>query len=322
MLFSFSTRRARSPRARRVGHMSMTRPFAHWRHALATLGLVFIASPAAPSAILPTYTNVGEPERAVVEAAISRWEDLLPGSLVFNVAIEASFLGGTLAFSSEFVEENGVPIGASITFDDGTSGTPWFIDETPFDDVEFRSGHNPFHGEAGGFGPAAEAFDLLTVMQHELGHALGFSMFYPSFAARVVDAPDGNRTYTGSTVTARLTGAGGGTHTLPEDHPFDLMNPELMLGHRLNPSPLNLALLHDAFGYDVSSAQPVQAVPEPPALILMGLAWLVGAKRFLAFPGSCRRGGMTTRVCVLHTQGRPASARAHGFPGQHRRSAP
>jgi len=279
MLFSFSARRARSPRARRVGQMSMTSPGAHWRQALATLGLVVIASPAAPSAIIPTYTNVGEPERAVVEAAISRWEDLLPGSHVFNVAIRASLLGGTLAVSSEFDEANGVPIGATITFDDGTSGTPWFIDETPFDDLEFRSGHSRFDGTAGRSGPAAGAFDLLTVIQHELGHALGFSIFYPSFADHVVDAPDGNRTYTGSTVTARLTGAGGGTHTLPEEHPFDLMNPELMLGHRLNPSPLDLALLHDAFGYDVSPAQPVQAipepVPEPPALLLVGLAWLV-----------------------------------------------
>ena len=132
-----------------------------------------IASPAAPSAIIPTYVNVGDPERAVVEAAISRWEDLLPGSRVFNVTIQTSYLGGTLAFASEFAEENGVPIGASITFDDGSSGIPWFIDETPFDDLEFRGGRNPFHGDAGGSGPAAGAVDLLTVMQHELGHALG-----------------------------------------------------------------------------------------------------------------------------------------------------
>ena len=283
-------------RARHIGRMSMTKRFAYWLHALTVLGVLFIASPATPSAIIPTYMNVGDPERSVIEAAISRWEDLLPGLRVFNVTIQTSYLGGTLAFASEFVEENGVPIGASITIDDGSGGIPWFIDETPFDDREFRGGRNPFHGDAGRSGPAAGAVDLLTVMQHELGHALGFSIFYPSFAARVVDAPDGNRTYLGSTVTARLTGAGGGTHTLPEEYPFDLMNPELMLGHRLNPSPLDLALLHDAFGYDVTPAQPVQGVPvpEPPALLLVGLAWLVGAKRLLALPWSSRRGVMKT----------------------------
>jgi hypothetical protein len=262
--------------------MSMTTPFAPWCRVLAVTGLVLIASPAAPAVILPTYTDVGDDERAVVEAAISLWEELLPGSLVFNIAIQTGFLGGTLAVSSNFVEDSGVPTSATITFDDGTSGIPWFIDETPFDDVEFGSGDNPFHGDAAGRGPASGAFDLLTVIQHELGHALGFSIFYPAFAAHVENAPDGNRTYTGATVTARLTGAGGGTHILPEEHPFDLMNPALEAGHRLNPSPLDLALLHDAFGYDVSPAQPVEpapSVPEPPVFLITGLAMLVAGRR-------------------------------------------
>ena len=153
----------------------MIKRIAHWRHALAALGLVCIAAPAAASVIIPTYTNVGDPERAVVEAAISRWEDALPGPLVFNVSIQTGVLGGTLAFSSGFVEANGVPIGASITFDDGTSGTPWFIDETPFDDLEFRNGQNPFHGEAIGSGPAAGARSA-DGDEHELAHALGFDL--------------------------------------------------------------------------------------------------------------------------------------------------
>lgn len=257
----------------------MTRLVARRLRAVATLGLVFTASPAAPSTIIATYTNVGDRERAVVEAAISRWEDLLPGSLVFHVALHTSYLGGTLAVSSDFVEDNGLPISARITFDAGSGGIPWFVDDTPFDDLEFRAGRNPFHAVASHSGPAAGAFDLLTVMQHELGHALGFSIFYPAFAARVVDAPDGNRTYAGSAVTARLTGAGSGTHVLPEQHPFDLLNPELTPGHRLNPSPLDLALLGDAFAYQVAPPPPVQSVPESPAVVLAGLMWLVVAAR-------------------------------------------
>ena len=259
----------------------MTTPFAPWCRALATIGLLSIASPAMPAAILPTFTDVEAPERAVVDAAIGLWEELLPGPLVFNVAIRRGFLGGTLAISSDFVEQNGLPAGATITFDDGTGGIPWFVDDTPLDDREFGAGDNAFHGYARS-GAAADGYDLLTVIQHELGHALGFSIFYPAFAAHVDNAPDGNRTYTGATVTARLTGAGGGTHTLPEEHPVDLMNPELEAGHRLNPSPLNLALLHDAFGYEVAPAQPVDAgvdeVPEPAALPMAGLAWVIAAR--------------------------------------------
>ena len=235
------------------------------------LGLLLVATPASPSSITATYTNVGDSERAVVEAAISRWEALLPGPLVFAVAIQSGYAGGTLAFASQFVEQDGVPVSARITFDDGTSGTPWFVDPTPLDDSEFRRGRNAFHGVAGA-GPAAGAVDLLTVIHHELGHSLGFSIFYAPFAAHVGDAPDGNRTYTGPSVSARLTGIGFGTHTLPEAHPFDLLNPALNFGHRMNPSPLDLALLGDAFGYDVMPAVPVQAVSEPPAWMLAALA--------------------------------------------------
>jgi hypothetical protein len=261
----------------------MTKPLAYVRYAIATVGLVLISTPAAPSPIIATYINVGDSERAVVDAAIGLWEDLLPGSRVFNLTIQARYLNGALASSSAFVEEGGVPVGASITFDDGTGGIPWFIDETPGDDREFRREHNPFHGAAAA-GPAGGAFDLLTVIQHELGHALGFSIFYSAFAAHVVNDADGNRTYAGPTVTARLTGAGAGTHTLPEEHPFDLMNPELAPGHRLYPNPLHLAVLHDAFGYDVSPARPLQTVPvpEPPASFLVGLAAFAVARRVFA----------------------------------------
>jgi hypothetical protein len=257
----------------------MTPSLPRLRYTIATAALVLLSARPASSDIIASYNNVDASAQAVIDTAIGFWDDLLPDTFAFNVDIgRASFGGLTLARSSDFVELGGRPISATITIDDGT-GALWFVDDTPADDAEFHSGRNPFHAIANRDGPAAEAFDLLTVVQHELAHAIGFSAFYGAFAAHLVNSDDGNRDYVGSTVTARLTA--GSTHILPEAHPFDLMNPELLPGHRLSPSPLDLAVLHDAFGYDFAPARPLQTVPEAPASLLMALSLLAAVRHLI-----------------------------------------
>jgi hypothetical protein len=52
----------------------------------------------------------------------------------------------------------------TIWIDQDAAGRGWFIDPTPGDDSEFPAGrHSPARGEV----------DLLTVLDHEMGHALG-----------------------------------------------------------------------------------------------------------------------------------------------------
>ena len=48
----------------------------------------------------------------------------------------------------------------------------WFIDATPQDDTEFVSSGTAILN-ASGSSPAAGKIDLLTVLDHELGHVLG-----------------------------------------------------------------------------------------------------------------------------------------------------
>ena len=62
--------------------------------------------------------------------------------------------------------------GTTITLDIDGAGYGWFVDATPWANEEF--GDSTAYGlVADPSGPAADRMDLLTVVLHELGHALG-----------------------------------------------------------------------------------------------------------------------------------------------------
>ncbi len=68
-----------------------------------------------------------------------------------------------------------------IAVDIDADGHGWFIDSTPWEDSEFDSESGSHDSD----------FDLLTVLRHELGHAIGFGAIYEAFADQVeVDAND------------------------------------------------------------------------------------------------------------------------------------
>ncbi len=62
---------------------------------------------------------------------------------------------------------------ATITLDDNAAGNGWFIDTTPWDNSEYLPTSNPYEWVAK-VGSAAEGkMDMLSVLLHEYGHALG-----------------------------------------------------------------------------------------------------------------------------------------------------
>jgi hypothetical protein len=64
--------------------------------------------------------------------------------------------------------------GQTIMIDVDAAGHGWFIDSSPADNSEFMPGGTDNNLIAKADGPAAGRLDLLTVIAHEIGHALGF----------------------------------------------------------------------------------------------------------------------------------------------------
>jgi hypothetical protein len=111
--------------------------------------------------------------RPLIAAAIARWaaagvrSDVLAELESVRVGI-ADLAGETLAETS----------GKAITIDSDAGGFGWFVDTSPSDDTEFTSGPDGIL-HATSTNPAANRMDLLTVIEHELGHVFGLEDLDP-----------------------------------------------------------------------------------------------------------------------------------------------
>src|SRR5262249_14978193 len=90
---------------------------------------------------------------ALLPEAFARWQAAgVDPSALAGLDVRIADLGRTTL---------GLASGSTIWLDDNAAGWGWFIDPTPHDDSEFTTPGN--QGEQG-------RMDLLTVLEHELGH--------------------------------------------------------------------------------------------------------------------------------------------------------
>ncbi|MCT7970157.1 proprotein convertase P-domain-containing protein [Laspinema sp. D1] len=102
----------------------------------------------------------------LADAAIARWSNTQWGrerhQELQNITFQIEDLSGAIV---------GQARGTTILIDPTAAGYGWFTDATPFDDVEFTASGEGLSADRNS--AAFDRMDLLTVVTHEIGHALG-----------------------------------------------------------------------------------------------------------------------------------------------------
>jgi hypothetical protein len=132
--------------------------------------LVFGAAPALLRGSLVQEVSVAaEPldaaqARLLADQAVAMWGTALNLSTAPAIQIGIADLPG---------DRLAAAVRITITLDTNAAGVGWFLDTTPWDDVEFLSAVNTDRLFAVPASPAAGRYDLLSVLAHEIGHVLG-----------------------------------------------------------------------------------------------------------------------------------------------------
>jgi hypothetical protein len=237
--------------------------------------------------------------RSDVETAINQWVGSLQafnysdGSQFFFVTIKMGGSGnGASAGSPSRFDPNGRPEADTITIGSGADGhgSGWYLDPTPTSSEEFQGTIvNPYVMDATPGGPAAGLYDLESAalggmtqalgMKPASGSAFNSSPFFHNVGQAdaatvgnlwVFDGPDvqalftsdnnGNASTGGPLHTAEPSAANVVSYAGTTYYGFaDAANPLQQTGRRYLLSYADLLVLHDIYGYLVTSGTPFNA---------------------------------------------------------------
>jgi carbonic anhydrase/acetyltransferase-like protein (isoleucine patch superfamily) len=133
------------------------------------LGGTSLAAEGGPAAGIGETARLSDAElRPVLEAVLARW-----GAVLGDPALAARLAGITVQIADLGEGRLGQTVGTTVVIDADAAGFGWFVDASPEGDAEFGARVGDALAAAAG-SAAVGRMDLLTVLAHEVAHALGF----------------------------------------------------------------------------------------------------------------------------------------------------
>jgi hypothetical protein len=196
-------------------------------------------------------------EQGVVAAAVSAWSSLLDIAQNLTITFSLADLSGGTLGSTTITSASGakLPTSASITIDTG-SWISWNLSSI-----------------------ASSSYDALTLIEHEIGHALGIAYLSSLLYYDAVQYISGYYYIEGYKIYYSGNNSSSNINLMSHlADSSDLMYPYLNSGVRIGISDADVDILSDVYGYTVASA-----VPLPASLLLFvpGLAGLFAARKRL-----------------------------------------
>ncbi|WP_417382109.1 choice-of-anchor Q domain-containing protein [Gimesia sp.] len=175
----------------------------------------------------------------VIEAAIDTWETALDVDNLEVQVVVRDF--GTAQLGSGLTTEysvDGIPVGGRVVIDNDANGLGWHVDVTDL--------------------PSGSAYDLYTVLLHEIGHVLGFTPYYSGFAS-LLEENGSDLVFVGSDFTVMLDAAG--YHVDDPAYADDLMSDTLDPGIRKLISDVDVQMLLESYASAQSGSGSGAAAP-------------------------------------------------------------
>ena len=226
----------------------------------------------------PASLSAADPRIAqLLVAAEQAWSPAVGSSWPVSVTVLVQPLPQGLLAESEVTEwsSTGKPLSATITISPDAAGQGWYVDSPSSLTSAFTQSLGGTAYAAAPGSAASGHYDLLTALEHELGHILAFNPFNPGYESHI-QYENGAEYFVAPGVSAQVI-AGGVLD--PNIDPNDVMAASLTPGVLKFPARLELQVVSTLWGTTLPAAPATSPPPpaSPTALVDHAVASLTSA---------------------------------------------